>query len=208
MSIAPERAEPFQLFAGNVALDFVNTLDDRYAPKGPTELLTSYERLLAFCEQAGLLNSLEARRLKRSAGESNTQAVLTRAKGLREALFAVFTTASQGAAPPDAALDTLNELLAEMHHSRVIVWDASRYIWQSESTDLEPTTPLGRIAEAAAALLTSADANHIKECGSATCRWFFLDRSRNHSRRWCDMKTCGNRTKARRFHARERESES
>ena len=208
MTIAPERAEPFQLFANHVALDFVNTLDDRYAPRGPTELLISYERLLAFCEQAGLLNSLEARRLKRSAGESNTQAVLKRAKELREALFAVFTTASQGAPPPDAALDTLNQLLVETHHSRVIAWDAPRYVWQSESSELEPTTPLGRIAEAAAALLTSADANHIRECGSATCRWLFLDRSRNHSRRWCDMKTCGNRTKAHRFHAREKERET
>ncbi len=207
MSIAQERTEPFQLFAHHVALDFVNTLDDRYAPTGPAELLTSYERLLAFCEQAGLLNSLETRRLKRSAGESNTQAVLERAKRLREALFAIFTAASQGAPPPDSALDILNQLLVETHCARVIVSDPPRYIWQTEGSDLEPTTPLGRIADAAAALLTSADVNHIKECGSATCRWLFLDRSRNHSRRWCDMKTCGNRTKASRFHAREKERE-
>jgi len=33
--------------------------------------------------------------------------------------------------------------------------------------------------------------------------WLFLDRSRNRSRRWCDMKTCGNREKARRHYQRE-----
>jgi predicted RNA-binding Zn ribbon-like protein len=206
VSISPERTEPFQLFADHVALDFVNTLDERHAPKGPVELLSSYERLLVFCEQAGLLNSLEARRLKRSAGESNTPAVLARAKELREALFGIFTAASQGAPPPEAALDTLNDMLVETHHARVIAWEPPRYVWQCEGADLEPTTPLGRIAEAAAALLTSADVGFIKECGSATCRWLFLDRTRNHSRRWCDMKTCGNRTKARRFHEREKEA--
>jgi len=33
------------------------------------------------------------------------------------------------------------------------------------------------------------------------CRWLFLDTSKNHTRRWCDMKVCGNRIKARRFKA-------
>jgi predicted RNA-binding Zn ribbon-like protein len=30
----------------------------------------------------------------------------------------------------------------------------------------------------------------------------FLDLSRNHSRRWCDMTSCGNRAKARRYYTR------
>ena len=71
VSHVPERTEPFQLFADHVALDFVNTLDERYAPDGPKELLTSYERVIAFSEQAGVLNSLEARRLRRAIGDSN-----------------------------------------------------------------------------------------------------------------------------------------
>ena len=36
------------------------------------------------------------------------------------------------------------------------------------------------------------------------CSWLFLDMSKNRSRRWCDMKVCGNRAKARRFSARYR----
>jgi predicted RNA-binding Zn ribbon-like protein len=42
----------------------------------------------------------------------------------------------------------------------------------------------------------------VRACGADTCRWLFLDTSRNHTRRWCDMKVCGNRMKARRFHER------
>jgi len=40
-------------------------------------------------------------------------------------------------------------------------------------------------------------------CAADDCAWVFLDTSKNHSRRWCDMKACGNRAKARRFNARQ-----
>jgi predicted RNA-binding Zn ribbon-like protein len=46
----------------------------------------------------------------------------------------------------------------------------------------------------------------VKDCGDPSCRWLFLDTSKNHTRRWCDMKTCGNRMKARRFQARSQET--
>ncbi len=42
----------------------------------------------------------------------------------------------------------------------------------------------------------------VRACGADTCRWLFLDTSKNHTRRWCNMKVCGNRMKARRFQAR------
>jgi predicted RNA-binding Zn ribbon-like protein len=35
----------------------------------------------------------------------------------------------------------------------------------------------------------------LKICGNRLCRWVFADRSRNSSRRWCDMAACGNRAK-------------
>jgi predicted RNA-binding Zn ribbon-like protein len=50
--------------------------------------------------------------------------------------------------------------------------------------------------------MTSEELARVSSCGADTCRWLFLDTSRNHSRRWCDMKVCGNRMKARRFQAR------
>jgi len=68
--------------------------------------------------------------------------------------------------------------------------------------DLE--RPLWEIAHSAADLLTSGDQERVKECASTTCEWVFLDKSRNRSRRWCDMSDCGNRAKARRFQARKR----
>jgi predicted RNA-binding Zn ribbon-like protein len=59
------------------------------------------------------------------------------------------------------------------------------------------------IASSAADLLTSERLKKVRLCEAKTCTWLFLDESRNHSRRWCDMKVCGNREKARRHYQRE-----
>ena len=44
----------------------------------------------------------------------------------------------------------------------------------------------------------------IRECDGDTCGWLFLDTTRNHSRRWCDMRGCGNRAKVRRHRQKQR----
>jgi len=61
---------------------------------------------------------------------------------------------------------------------------------------------LAPVVESAAALLTSPDLSRVRECESETCGWLFIDRSRNRSRRWCDMTVCGNRAKVRRHYQR------
>lgn len=43
----------------------------------------------------------------------------------------------------------------------------------------------------------------VRACENPLCRFVFLDRSRNRSRRWCDMAACGNRAKLRRFRRRQ-----
>jgi len=64
--------------------------------------------------------------------------------------------------------------------------------------------PLWPIARSAAELLASEQVHFIRNCSSKTCQWLFLDTSKNHRRRWCDMKLCGNRAKVRRFYTRKK----
>src|SRR2546425_557101 len=78
--------------------------------------------------------------------------------------------------------------------------------WSLPSDEEALDRPLWEIARSAADLLTSGERDRVKECASTTCEWVFLDKSRNRSRRWCDMSDCGNRAKARRFHAKKRAS--
>ena len=58
------------------------------------------------------------------------------------------------------------------------------------------------IARSAAELLVSSDRALVKEGASDDCLWLFLDGTKNHKRRWCEMKTCGNRAKVRKHRRR------
>jgi predicted RNA-binding Zn ribbon-like protein len=198
--------DQFQLVAGHLALDFANTLDNRYDPERLVELLPSYDRFVAFARQSGILTAGQAKRLDRLTGPSWDGVVLARAIKLREALHFLFLSIAAGEPPDRPAIETLNRFLAETGRSRIIEWKRNGFRWHAPNFAATPDGPLTAIVESAAALLTSEDIVHVRECSSATCRWLFLDRSKNHSRRWCDMKVCGNRTKARIFQARQRES--
>jgi predicted RNA-binding Zn ribbon-like protein len=61
--------------------------------------------------------------------------------------------------------------------------------WRSPDALLLP------IAQAMAELLTTADFSQVKACEGPACTLLFLDRTRGHKRRWCNMAVCGNRAK-------------
>jgi predicted RNA-binding Zn ribbon-like protein len=192
----------FQLIADHPALDFVNTLDNRFSDTGPQELLPAYADLLRFAAQSRLLSAEQARKLARDTGTRDAQRVLESAIELREALAAVLYARMDGAklAAPQVAI--LERHFQEMAVNRSLRTAKSQLVWSWAGQDQQPEIPLWKLAEAASDLLVSTEAKRVKDCGDPTCRWLFLDTSKNHTRRWCDMKICGNRMKARRFQAR------
>jgi len=198
------QSDTFQLIAGHVALDFVNTLDNRHSPERRVDLLPTYGQFVAFAAQNGLVTSAQARTLLAATTERQAKPTLDRAIRLREALHDLFLAAISGERPPSEAIETLNTTLSEARSRKQLFWDRKQFAWRYRDFSDQPASPLWPIAEAAAELLSSPDSTRIRECSNETCRWLFLDQSKNHSRRWCDMSVCGNRAKARRFHARER----
>lgn len=63
---------------------------------------------------------------------------------------------------------------------------------------------LGRLLAAVVEAVASGEWVRMKACRLPECRWAYYDRSRNRSRAWCSMETCGNRAKARAFRQRAR----
>lgn len=61
---------------------------------------------------------------------------------------------------------------------------------------------LAAIAIAWTELAVTGEAARLKRCAEHACAWVFWDSSKNRSRRWCSMRVCGNRTKARRYATR------
>jgi predicted RNA-binding Zn ribbon-like protein len=197
-------ADEFQLVAGHLALDFANTLDYRYDPDRRIDLLPSYERFLVFTRQSKVITAVQMRRLLDGLSEFDSQRVLKEVIELREALYFLILSAVHGRSPGESHLRALNKFLSEVRSVDEVAWHQRRFVRSSRDVTERPDGPLRQVIEAAVVLITSSDIYNVRECSEKTCRWFFLDRSRNHSRRWCDMQLCGNRSKAKRFYARTR----
>jgi predicted RNA-binding Zn ribbon-like protein len=204
MGTAPK---PFKLFAGHPALELVNTLDSRFST-GTTDLLPTYGDLLRLATQLHLLTEQQARKLARAVDPQDAQRVLAGAVELREALAANFYGRIEGAKPPARQLEILEKHFHAAAAHRSLRAGESHLLWRWSSAEQCPEIPLWKLAQAASELLVSSDAELVKDCGDPTCRWLFLDVSKNHTRRWCDMQTCGNRMKARRHQARYQGSEA
>ena len=190
----------FELIAGHPALDFVNTLDWRFRESGPEELIHDYDHLLRFAAQSGLLTPGQTQSVRRAATSRSASEALRSALGLREAISQIFYAIMDGVAPPTVAIKKFNQHLHTAESNRNLVWSRSRLesSWLSKS---DSNLPGWLIAQSASDLLSTDAVNSIRACADPECRWLFLDTSKNHSRRWCDMKVCGNRMKARRFKA-------
>jgi predicted RNA-binding Zn ribbon-like protein len=200
-----EGLKPFQLFAGHPALELVNTLDLRFSTE-PEELLPAYADLLRLVAQLRLLTTEQARRLVRTVSAKDAERVRTSTIELREALASILYGRVEGGKPQAAKLETLEKYFhAASLHRRLRPRDG-HLEWSWSGAEQLAEIPLWKLAQSAADLLLSSDAERVKDCGDPDCRWLFLDTSKNHTRRWCDMKTCGNRMKARRFQARAQDS--
>ncbi len=196
------RAPFFELIAGNLCLDFINTLDDRPNAK-PRELLRHYNDLVRFGEDTGFLGARDADYLieHSHAIADNMQLALRRAIEMREAMYSVFSAIAEKRPVPASPLSILNSYIQEAASQARLVQVGGRFEWQFvHLTSL--SSLLWPIARAAADLLTSDQLSMVRTCSSPTCKWFFLDTSKNHHRRWCSMQSCGNRAKVRKFYAK------
>ena len=199
----------FDLSGASLALDFANTWEDRGRPE--TEKLGSYDDLLAFAVQAAILDRRQAGSLTarvRERPEDATGALLV-ARKLREALYRLFSKRAAGGGGADAGdLELLNRTVAESAALLRLESDGPEFAWRWRGLDSSPEAVLAPIARSAADLLTGGDLGRLRECAGTGCTWLFLDSSRNRSRRWCSMESCGNRAKARRHYRRSRAADS
>jgi predicted RNA-binding Zn ribbon-like protein len=204
MTAANHRQPLFNLCGGHAALDLVNSLDHRFGAREPLERLTDYAALLRFALESHLLDARRARQLARVTPAAAERAVRS-ARELREALAAALYARLDGGAPPAPALRTLEHHLHRAGRHRELRWERGQggaLSWERGRYEARAELPVWLLAQSAGELMMSETVERVRACDADTCRWLFLDTSRNHTRRWCDMKVCGNRMKARRFQAR------
>jgi predicted RNA-binding Zn ribbon-like protein len=194
------KGRAFELVGGHPTLDLINTLDWRFRVGGQEELLGNYRDLLDFSEQAGLLTAKQARHLMRTTSGVAGR-VLDQAREMREALSDLIYAHIEHEPPREASVPTLERFFHAAGAESRLVRDRAELKWDLAHAEARPEFPLWILARAASQLMFSENVDRVRSCHNLECRWLFLDTSKNHTRRWCDMKICGNRMKARRFRA-------
>lgn len=195
------KASDPELIGGRLCLDFANIVSN-YLAKPREEPLAEYGELLAWYRRAGVVDDAEVRQLARLAAKhpAEAEAALERARALRDAIFETFFAIANGKVPPQQAIEVLNASLVTQR----LVRDGSR--WELRCVvDSGLDAPLRPIGRSAAELLVDHEVHErLRVCGDADydCTWLFVDESKNGTRRWCTMRDCGNRAKARRHYER------
>ncbi len=207
MSEADSPVPTFKLIAGWLCLDFTNNIN--YDNETPNEQFTGYSDLVAWSRQIGAVTPEEAVRLQAAAvaHPDEAAAALARALALRDALHQVFAAVAAGRPLETIDLAGLNALLPPLLAPARLGPAGNRFAWEWASGQSDLERPLWPVARSAADLLTAPELQRVGECAGEGCGWLFLDTSRSGRRRWCDMKDCGNRAKARRFYYRKKSAD-
>ncbi len=192
---------------GRLCLDFVNTVGWRFTTR-PNEWLRSYSDLVNWSLQTGVLDRAQANELLRLARgtEEEAASTLARARKLREALYLLLDRWRRGRSEAEGELRLLNQELGRAPERLRLRWQKSGFVWEEKLSPVCLERVIWPIAWSASELLTTGVPQRLKLCAGEGCGWFYLDESRNRSRRWCSMSDCGNREKARRHYARSKGS--
>lgn len=195
--------------ADSPALDFLNTI---YTP-GDTavETIDNGEAYLAWLTDAALVPADVRESFAKNAGPGELDAVAAQARALRE-WFRAFVLKYRGkplVGDALADLEPLNRILArDEAFGQIAVRETHDHDHDADHSDdrfalvlrrhrrwRTPDALLLPVARAIAELITEDNFTYVKACEGQTCSLLFVDRSRSHGRRWCDMSICGNRSK-------------
>ncbi len=182
------RAESIALLGGHLALDFANTIEDRAGPR-PDDTLRTPGDLRRWGVRLGVLSEAGA--------TGSAHAELEAAIRVRERLVGVLEAMTAQREPPVADRRALAAAVAEAHaHGELVAAADGTLAWSWDPDVLAAVR--WTVANAALELVSGPHANRIRRCAGADCGWFFLDTTKNASRRWCSMRGCGNHAKSRR----------
>lgn len=195
--------ETLLLDGGCACFDFINTVHSRVEEERH-EYLESYKDLITWCRHVELLSESRLAGLEEMVNQNPGRArkAFSEVIETREMLYRFFSSVAAGQPVAERDMKAFNRQL-----SKTLVNLEFREVdgklkpgWKTGESDF--SEPLWRIMKSAYELLTEEETERIKECEA--CGWIFLDQSKNKSRRWCNMQTCGSIHKAKKYYHRQK----
>lgn len=184
-------------------LEFVNTDTAPNVPRG--DLLRDFGALLRWLVDARAVDTERAGSLGRRAllQPAAAAATLVDARRVRAAMRALAERGYTSERVREMAVGEINRVLGRSAGTRrVDPLVGGSYVRVFVPTGDAFAGLMIPIVESAADSLVLEELHRVRRCADPRCGRVFLDGSRNGTRRWCDMGTCGNRAKAARHRAR------
>ncbi|QHS55079.1 hypothetical protein GWR56_05830 [Mucilaginibacter sp. 14171R-50] len=191
------------LDGGLLCLDFVNTVQTR-KKEVFYEYIPNYEAFLQWCVKLNIISPKELKMFRGITEHAPASAITAYHHVMiaRELLYKVFSARASGMPVDKDVLGGFNELLAEalQHIGFDNSKDGLKEFWQNTEDNI--VAPLWKVIKSAYDILTAPEGRYVKECPA--CGWLFLDKSRTHTRRWCNPLECGSVDKATRYYHRQK----
>ncbi|MBH0200176.1 MAG: hypothetical protein HP497_12280 [Nitrospira sp.] len=191
------------LFVGNhPCFDFINT--QMIVNGEPTDLLESFDDFISWLVQANLLTKAQAEVAGAELNHKECISSLEQAKTFRTTLRDLTARIVARKSIPASIINVINQFLSQRPGYPQLVRRKGGFEQRFHSAAAPVHNLLVPLAETAGDLLCRADFALIKKCGNPACILYFYDTTKNHTRNWCSMQTCGNRMKVAAHYRRNR----
>lgn len=194
----------FEFVGGYSWLDFVNT--ELVERERVVDLLGDVGDLIHWLRESGVVDPEEAgAAFERLEGTAEGDRLFERAKEFRKVLREASERFDGGGSVAPGLVGEINDLLAQRLGHYELAHTPEGFDIRFRALPVQSDGPemlLVPVAESVARFLADADPHLVKGCENPGCVLFFYDTSKNHTRRWCSMATCGNRVKARTHYER------
>jgi predicted RNA-binding Zn ribbon-like protein len=187
--------EKIRFDGGKLCLNYINTVHNRFV-EPRYDYLQSVNDLIQWAFRTDVIDSDTMKTLKKTTQSKaeNANAFFTEAINLRDILFKMFLSTARDKKIPEKDLMDFNELLSNYFSHLKITHGSIGYTEEWNYPGDSFFLISAPILKDAYDLLLLGKQNRIRECPN--CGWLFYDSSKNGTRRWCSMTTCGSNVKA------------
>ncbi|MBY0403476.1 MAG: CGNR zinc finger domain-containing protein [Cyanobacteria bacterium] len=189
---------------GHRAMDFLNTSFVFF--NRPFDLLKNFSDLLRWLVGAGLLKEEEKTQLLSLYDNSpQADALLLQVKHLRTLLQQFVLGVDLDNTKRSQILQDMNHFLQGFAFTNKLSWNAENTVEHHSSSVMpQPLSLVQPFIEISIDFLLHANLKYVQKCENEPCALYFIDISKNKSRRWCSMDHCGNKTKVNKFRQKQK----
>lgn len=187
--------EEIRFDGGRLCLNYINTIHNRFE-KPLNDYIQSVNDLIQWAFMAKVIGSELKINLGKYAQKppDSVSTFFIEAIKLRENLYRMFLHIARDMKISDRDMSDFNELISHSFSRLKLTHSSTGYAeeWDYPADSFYLIS--APILKDAYDLLLYGEQSRIRECPN--CGWLFYDSSKNGTRRWCSMKTCGSNVKA------------